>query len=98
MHDSGAEAPFLKPGAFLPHRHYNSSQMQPVWKLSRLSSPDFQVILWLKARGCYKELRWMLLGVAVVKAVAMTTLSLGADFFFFEGGSRKPKAGQLPEQ
>lgn len=41
----------------------------------------------------------MLLGVAVVKAVAMTTLfSLGADIFFFEGGNRKPEPGQLPEQ
>lgn len=82
VHHPGAEAQFLKPGEFLPHRHHYSSQMQPGWKLSRLPSSDSQVILWLKAPGCYAELRWMLLGVAVVKAVAMTTFSLGADVFF----------------
>lgn len=90
VHRSGAEAQFLTPGQFLPHRHHRLETLPPL--LPRLSAHSV-------AESTRLLLRWMLLGAAVVRPVAMTTMSPGAGvWFFFEGGSRKPKAGQLAEQ
>lgn len=77
--------------------------VREAWKLpvSRLPrNINSQVMLSVEMQGCNMHLRWTLWRVALVKVVAMATLSLGAAFFFLflMGGSRKPKAGQLSEQ
>lgn len=88
---------FLSPSALVSPSHLtppkaSQSPFQPKNKLSGCSR---------KTGGWNAYLRLMLWGVALLKAVAMVTLSPGAAFLFFfylMGGSRKPKERQLPEQ